>query len=431
MVEAQRELQHNKMTSHRYYPWLVWAVTVSFVLFQFFLQVSSGVMADGLMHDFSINVMGMGTLTAVFFYVYAAMQIPVGLFFDHFPIRKVLTISTSICALGCFTFALAGTITIAELARILMGAGAAFGFVGMMYTVSVLFPAKQFAFVIGLAEMVGMLGAGGGETIFAEVVARVGWRDAMFGCGVIASIIALLMWLIIRDDIKKQVVHAEEKLSVGVALKHVMSKGQAWLNATYNGMMFITVTVFAALWSVPYLKLAYPRHSETQIALLNSMIFFGIAVGSPFAGWLSTKIGRRKPPLIVGVFSSIIVFCFIIFSSHVPFAWAGVLYFLLGLFCSVYILNFAIASELFASNVRATAIGFTNMICMIWAPILQPMTAYLLHLKASRTAVMGGLIQYTIYEYQWALLIIPACFLVGLFCIMLLKETYCKPSSAS
>src|SRR5215467_9333134 len=34
---------------------------------------------------------------------------------------------------------------------------------------------------------------------------------------------------------------------------------------------------------------------------LTSLLFVGWAVGAPFLGWLSDRIGRRKPPILAGL----------------------------------------------------------------------------------------------------------------------------------
>ena len=58
--------------------WSVWFVAAAFTLFQFFLQLSSGVMIDALMKSFSLAAFGAGILAGSYYYIYTALQIPAG-----------------------------------------------------------------------------------------------------------------------------------------------------------------------------------------------------------------------------------------------------------------------------------------------------------------------------------------------------------------
>lgn len=84
--------------------WLIWAVSWSFLLFQFFLQLLSGEMIDGMMKSFSLTAFGGGVLTGVYYYIYVVLQIPAGVMIDYFGPRRLLAASAVIYAVGCFFF---------------------------------------------------------------------------------------------------------------------------------------------------------------------------------------------------------------------------------------------------------------------------------------------------------------------------------------
>ena len=52
----------------RFLPWLNWGITTTFVLFQFFMQATAGLMANRWAIDFSISQTQVGNLSAAFFY---------------------------------------------------------------------------------------------------------------------------------------------------------------------------------------------------------------------------------------------------------------------------------------------------------------------------------------------------------------------------
>jgi len=62
--------------------WLTWGLLASLYCVGYFQRVAPAVMVDELMRDFSITATMLGNLSAIYFYTYAAMQIPSGLLAD-------------------------------------------------------------------------------------------------------------------------------------------------------------------------------------------------------------------------------------------------------------------------------------------------------------------------------------------------------------
>ena len=133
-------------------PLRIWLVSVSFVLFQFFLQLSSGVVIGAIMRDMHLSALIAGALSASFYLVYTGLQIPVGILFDCKNARLLLTFTTLLCSLGCFTFASSHSLIGLFIGRTLMGIGSSFAFVGLSHLLRQHFPLRQFSFMVGLSE---------------------------------------------------------------------------------------------------------------------------------------------------------------------------------------------------------------------------------------------------------------------------------------
>ena len=137
---------------------LGWATGALFFLYAWILRVSPSVIIDELMRDFAFGAAAVGNLSAFYFYGYAGMQIPVGLLMDRFGPRRLMTLAGLGCAPGCVLFALAPTLWVLSLGRFMIGATAAFSFVGAMMVAGQWFPPARFALLSGLAMMLGMAG---------------------------------------------------------------------------------------------------------------------------------------------------------------------------------------------------------------------------------------------------------------------------------
>jgi fucose permease len=97
--------------------WSFWGITCLFGLLNFFLQLSSGDIVAGVMSSFSLKAFGVSWLLAIYYYIYAALQIPAGFVIDRFGARLVLTIGALVCAFGCFLFATTHYVTLALIGR--------------------------------------------------------------------------------------------------------------------------------------------------------------------------------------------------------------------------------------------------------------------------------------------------------------------------
>lgn len=182
-----------------FWPFIVYLLAASFYLYEFMLQIAPGVMTFELMRDFNIQAAGLGVISAFFYYAYTPMQLPAGLFYDRFGPRILITFATLICASGALLFAATKITYIAAAGRFLMGIGSAFAFIGVLIIVANWFPPSYFALFAGITQLMGSVGAIVGETPLALAVDCFGWQKTLLLVAGIGFILALFIWLIVRD----------------------------------------------------------------------------------------------------------------------------------------------------------------------------------------------------------------------------------------
>jgi hypothetical protein len=95
---------------------------------------------------------------------------------------------------------------------------------------------------------------------------------------------------------------------------------------------------------------------------------------------------------------------------------------LIGLLCSSYVLNFAIAKEIAPSRATSTSMGFANTLSVVTAPLLQPIVGELLNFMSRMQGHSVGVENYTILDYQIALLTLPLCLILAAVFAYFLKE---------
>ena len=409
-------------------PWLVWGLGCLFYFYECLLQVSPSVMSNELMRDLGVTSHMLGVLSGVYFYLYAGMQLPCGLMTDYFGPRRLLTIATTICAVSTISFGLTEHFLMACIARLMIGFGSAFAVVGTLKLASNWFPANRFAFLTGMMVTLGMLGAIFGEAPLALMVDHCGWRHSMIIMGCIGLIIAALIYALTSDHATHAPSAAndpKEEGSLGQRLLVLVRNKQLWLVAVYGGLMYTATPVICGLWGVPFL--IQTMHLPKAVAAnYISLVFFGWAIAGPIWGIVSNRIGKRKPPLIIGclgalVTSTLFILCPI--RSHLAMQ---LLLFFFGLFSAGFLPAFALARELCNQNYVATALSFMNMMNMVGIALVQPAVGFVLdHLWTGD--MTSGVRIYPVSAYHTALAILPIGIFVALLLLPMLNETYCKP----
>lgn len=365
-------------------PWLNWGTTTSFVLFQFFLQAASGLMAAGWQTDFQLTTTEVGSLSAAFFISYVIMQIPVGLAYDRFGARTILIVASILLCSGTFALAFSQLYWQAFVARMIMGIGSAFGFVGMLYVTASWFSGRHFALLVGISETLAMMGVALGEVGMAWIISHYGWRFTMMIGGWCALGVVLFVIVFVRDHknlLIKENKESKESLSFTTAIKEVISNKQVWLAGFYGFAMFSIVNVVVTLWGVPFFIHQHHPLSLHTAGIMMSMVFIGIGIGGPFNAWLVQRWKKRQALMSLFAFLTTIIFAIILYIPGLPLWSLSILLGLLGFFSSTYIQVFAVVKDSVAVGVRATALSTTNMLLMSSAPLLQPLIGKLLELN--------------------------------------------------
>ena len=137
--------------------WFIWSLSALAFGYAFFQRVTPGVMVSDLMRDFAIGGGMLGVLSALYFYPYFLLQVPLGTLLDRLGPRLLMSVAVFIAGAGSFLFGIAESLSLAYAGRILIGIGSAVGFLGSMSIAARWFPPHRFAFLTGLAMFLAMM----------------------------------------------------------------------------------------------------------------------------------------------------------------------------------------------------------------------------------------------------------------------------------
>ncbi|KTD82361.1 major facilitator family transporter transporter permease [Legionella waltersii] len=418
----------HKSNIDRIMPWVVWGLGCLFYFYECLLQVSPSVMSHELMKDFSVTSQTLGILSGIYFYSYAAMQLPGGVLMDYFGPQRLLTIATFVCAISTIAFGMTNNFFMACLARLMIGFGSAFAAVGTMKLAANWFHSTKFALLTGLMVTIGMLGAIGGEAPLALLIDSFGWRESMIIMGSIGILLAGLLILIARDTPKNYKpsvhVHPVEEEQLIPSLMALIKNKQLWLVASYGGLMYMATPIFCGLWGVPFLMNKMMIEKSTAANFI-SLVFIGWAIASPLWGIFSNRIGLRKPPMLIGCIGALLCSLGFIFAPITSPIAMELLLFFFGIFSAGFLPAFSVAKELCNKKYVATGLSFMNMMNMIGIALGQPLIGLILD-KMWDGKMVGPVRYYPIEAYTTALSILPLGMLVALLLLPKIKETYCQ-----
>lgn len=408
----------------------IWGLATLFYFYDNLLQVTPSAMKTELFSAFVDSDEGFGSLSAYCLYAYGIMQIPAGLLVDKYGPRRLLTVACVLCAGGSLVFGWASSLVFAKLARVLIGVGASFAVVCCLKVVSIWFKPRHFGLLTGMTVTVGMLGAVCSLSTVGYFVSVLGWREAMLYGGVFGLGLSVLIWFLVHD--KKEHHHNQtQKNSTAKIntdptqtiqatlqgmwrdLSEVMKSRQAWLVATYAGLMFVPTLAFGGLWGIPFMQEVHGL-DRMEAGLSVSLIYVGWMFGGPLYGWVAAQFNSERTPMLFANAATLIVCALLIYSESLPLLWMQVLLFLTGFFSSGFILAFTVIRKHCPSHLAGTSVGFTNALNTLGGAMAQPLIGWVLDLSGK--------------QYQIALSILPVCLILAWVCLVSVKEQ--KPSAS-
>ncbi len=392
-----------------------------FGVFQIVMQNAVGIMASDLKRHLNVDAALISILSSSFFYSYILMQIPAGIIYDRYGIRSVSSFSLLLVGFSCLASSTAQTVEMAILWRVLLGGACATGFIGILVACKRWFSARRLALIIALTESFCMLGVAGVNTLLSELVITWGWARAYVCCGVFALLLASLTWISADPafDLEENQVPKSQQASAKDILTQLIGSKDIWLGGTSGGFVFALVSVFAALWAVPFVMVQHQLDLFLATSVV-SMIYVGIGIASPFVGWLANRYDC-KTIMLWGTLLCVGINLALLFVTVLPLWILYLWMFLLGLCCSVYQLAFTLVSLTISPAIQGAAMGMTNMLIMAFAPFLQVVIGFLLSMQTGSGAV-GTQAQMSV-DYRNALLVLPLGLVCSIFVILYLIRT--------
>jgi len=412
----------SKTKSSSPYRFFIWGLANLFFFYEFFLRVLPATVAKDIINSLDMTIEQYAFIGSAYYLTYSFMQIPVGLLLDRFDAKFLVTGAVTLCSLGALWFSVSEAFLPAFLSRLIIGVGSSFGFIALMIVTLNWFPRQHFAFLLGCGQFFGAVGPLCAGAPIAALLKSVDgdWRLVFLWVAFFGFLLSALFVFFFKGKptSKDKILFVDKMDSLWVRLKSLLSLAQVWWTLSYAALIYVTVPILGAFWGVSYLEAM--GFNKTTAAFIVSMLWLGLAVGSPIMGKLSDSMKRRKPAsmlcALIGLISSLL---FLLIPLHNEF-FLGALFFLMGFAGSGQTLSFAIMSDQAPKVLRATAVSLNNTAMMGFAAIVPPLVTLVIR----HFAVDG---QLTVFAFEKGFLAIPVCFTLAFFiAIFACSETFCR-----
>ncbi|MGV3634769.1 MAG: MFS transporter [Pseudorhodoplanes sp.] len=370
---------------------LVMALGGVYIVSQF-LRNSVGVIAPNLASELDLSAGEVGLLASVFFFAFAAAQIPLGIALDRYGPRLCMLVCAAIAIAGTLMFAFAVSPFWLIAARVLMGLGSSCYLMAPLALYAKRYPPDRFATLVGLQIGLGTVGTLLATAPFAVAVALIGWRASFVIIAGLVLVAVGLMAIVVKDNEGDRLARETLGESLRGTLQAVRVRS-FWPVFMIQLAGYSSFVVVVGLWGGPYLTHIY-GYSLTD---RGNMLFIAVVaqiIGAFVWGPTDRLFDSYKIPVLTGNLLTAgtlgLAALVGVFSPLMLLLW----FIAIGLFPAVLTVLIAHGKSLFPTHLVGRGMTLMNIGTMGGVFVCQAMTGLIIDLFPT---VSGG---YAINAYR-------------------------------
>lgn len=264
----------------------VFIITLFFILFSAFLQITPIATANTIEKQLSINTETFVLLSSLYFLSYAILQIPIGILCDYKGIKYILPISILIVCIGSILFWLASNSWILGTSRLLIGIGCSTAYISAVFFASNYFSKSILPLLIACAEAFGGIGDYLANNFYFDILNTYGWDIANLIIIVFLFILFIYSLFLSGKIIVPDRSHLPKfSFSIlGSQLKILFTNKILLGIFAYSFFTWLIIMTFAGFWAKSYYMSVH--HFSVRESLFVSEVYWisflasGLLIGS-------------------------------------------------------------------------------------------------------------------------------------------------------
>jgi len=346
-----------------------WLLVAVYYFYQYALRSSPSVMMPQLTSAFGVNALGVSAIVGMFYYGYSPFSLVAGATLDRFGAKRMVPIGAALVGTGSLLFSL-GDVTVANIGRFIQGAGGAFALIGAVYLITKNFPASVAASLIGVTQMFGMAGGSAGQFLVGPMIKRgLPWNQFWIYAGILGLVISAALLILLPKESEKAAAGGPGAFATLLrSLGKVFRNPQSYICGFVSGLLFIPTTILGMTWGVRFVQEARGREYESAV-MLAATIPLGWMIGCPLLGFISDRLGRRKPVILGGTIMLLGVVTWVLFGDPAIFRGPAV-GILMGIGSGAAMIPYTVMSEVNPASVKGSAAGAANFLVFSFSAFL-------------------------------------------------------------
>jgi MFS family permease len=267
-----------------------------------FIRNSIGVIAPNLASELGLSPVEIGMLSSMYFFVFAATQLPLGVVLDRFGPRPCILACIVMTAAGCAAFGLAQSAGQLVLSRALLGLATSSFLMAPVALYARWFAPSRFSTISGIHLGIGSLGALFATAPLALSTAQFGWRAVFIAIGALTLMLGIIAWFVVHNEppgvtANRRRETLKESLAGVWQVIRTPSIGRVFLVQFIGYPSYLLII---GLWGGPYLThiYGYDLTGRGEILFLAAL---AQVTGSFFWGPSDRLFGSYKIPILIGL----------------------------------------------------------------------------------------------------------------------------------
>ena len=341
----------------------------------FLFRTINALIAAPLALEFGLGASDLGLLTSVYFLVFVAAQIPVGIVLDRDGPRRIQSALFLVIAAGSALFAFSDNFWELLGGRALMGLGVAAALTAGLQALMLWFPRDRVPFLNGHMIMLGGLGAVTATLPAELLLPSMGWRGLFSLFAALAAACALLIYVVVPEAAPTKPVKRESTL---VSLRKIYADPGFWRLAPLSATPVGTAWALHGLWAAQWFG---DVEGLDRAALVQHLFAMAVAlsVGALALGVVIDRLRQRGigPETLLSMVTVVFIAAQLALilrwplPSYIP--WA-----IIAAVGAATVLSFAVLAEYVPKELTGRANGALNVFHIGGAFVLQYATGVVL-----------------------------------------------------
>ena len=238
-----------------------------------------------------------GLMTGIYFFTFAAAQLPLGILLDRFGPRRVESILLCFAAAGAFAFSLAESVPALVVGRALVGFGVSSCLMAALKANVQFFPPARIPLMNGIILGAGGLGAIAATGPVQAALHLTDWRGVYAGVAILTLGAATFLWLTVPD--RPQAAGGTLREQIADVAEIYRNPG-FWRIAPATMLSMGSFMSIQGLWAGPWLR-DVAGYSPAQSATGLTVMAAAMALGYLSVGAMAERLEKLGiPPVTQG-----------------------------------------------------------------------------------------------------------------------------------